>query len=102
EDGIRDWSVTGVRRVLFRSLIAAIGEPGFGYGRPIAAAALAYGLACFWITPSLIRTIAFNWPADTFGYQFAGAQHKLLLGLILRSEERRVGVVGRFGSVRCR
>ena len=64
-------------------LIAAIGEPGFRFIRPFAAAALAYALACFWLTPSFIQTIAFNWPSDSFGYQFGAPQQRLLLGLLL-------------------
>src|SRR5205814_2137653 len=51
--------------------------------RPLAAAALAYVLACFWLTPSFIRTIAFNWPADSFGYRFGAAQRWLAAGLVL-------------------
>jgi hypothetical protein len=64
-------------------LIAAQGEPRFRMSRPLAAAALAYGLACFWLTPSFIRTIVFNWPADSFGYQFGAPQGWLAAGLIL-------------------
>src|SRR5207249_2294635 len=64
-------------------LIAAAGEPGFQLWRPLAAAALAYVLACFWLTPSFIRTIAFNWPADSFGYRFGAAQRWLAAGLVL-------------------
>lgn len=63
-------------------LVAAIGEPGFRYARPFAAAALAYALACFWLTPSFIGTIAFNWPHDSFGYQFGAPQQRSLLGLL--------------------
>ena len=47
-----------------------------------AAAGLGYLLACFWLTPTFIRTIAFNWPADSFGYHFARPQMLLLAGLI--------------------
>jgi hypothetical protein len=62
-------------------LFAAWGEPGFRGAPPLAAAGIAYLLACFWLTPSFIRTIAFNWPADSFGYQFHSKQAYLLAGL---------------------
>jgi hypothetical protein len=62
-------------------LFAAWGEPEFRFGPPFAAAGIAYLLAAFWLTPSFIRTIAFNWPADSFGYQFHSKQAWLLAGL---------------------
>ncbi len=33
-----------------------------------AAAGLGWLLACFWLTPSFIETVFFNWPKDAFGY----------------------------------
>jgi len=63
-------------------LFAAWGEPGFKFGPPLAAAGLAYLLAAFWITPSFIQVVAFNWPADSFGYSFHAKQAYLLGGLI--------------------
>ena len=63
-------------------LLAAWGEPDFSHLRALAAAALAYLLACFWLTPSFIQTIAFNWPADSFGYKLLSAQKLLVIGLI--------------------
>jgi hypothetical protein len=54
--------------------------PDFRYGRAIAAAGLAYLLACFWLTPSFIHTIAFNWPADAFNYKLQATQQQLLGG----------------------
>lgn len=62
-------------------LFAAWGEPEFRFGPPFAAAGLAYLFAGFWLTPSFIRTIAFNWPADSFGYQFHSRQAWLIAGL---------------------
>ncbi|MBI3281786.1 MAG: hypothetical protein HYZ57_18330, partial [Acidobacteria bacterium] len=50
--------------------------------RALAAAGLAYLLACFWLTPSFIRTIAFNWPVDAFNYQLS-IRKWLLLALLL-------------------
>jgi hypothetical protein len=55
--------------------------PEFRPLRVFAAAGLGYGLACFWLTPSFIRTIAFNWPADAFNYHLLGPQRLLLAGL---------------------
>jgi hypothetical protein len=78
-------------------LFAAWGEPGFRFGPPLAAAAIAYLLACFWLTPSFIRTIAFNWPADSFGYQFHARQAQLLGGLVLGLAAIRFAA-GRLGA----
>jgi hypothetical protein len=47
---------------------------------------LAYGLACFWLTPGFIQTVAFNWPKDAFGYKFLAQQQlalKLLAGALV-------------------
>jgi hypothetical protein len=49
--------------------------------RIVLAGLLAYGLACFWLTPSFIQTVAFNWPKDAFGYKFL-AQQQFALKLI--------------------
>jgi hypothetical protein len=49
--------------------------------RIFAAAALGYGLASFWLTPSFIRTIAFNWPTDAFNYRLNWPQIFLLSAL---------------------
>jgi hypothetical protein len=62
-------------------LLAAFGEPDFRYVRAFAAAGLAYALACFWLTPSFVHTIAFNWPVDSFGYQLLSTQKLLVIGL---------------------
>ena len=62
-------------------LVAAWGDDKFRTWRALAAAALAWLLACFWLTPSFIRTIAFNWPTDSFGYQLHNSQMWLLAGV---------------------
>jgi hypothetical protein len=62
-------------------LLAAWGEAEFRPWRVFAAAALAYLLACFWLTPSFVRTIAFNWPADSFAYRLEEKQAWLLAGM---------------------
>jgi hypothetical protein len=66
--------------VLF--LLAGLGEPEFRVRRVAAAGALGYLLASFWLTPSFIRTIVFNWPTDSFAYSFGQPQHWLVAGLI--------------------
>ena len=45
-----------------------LARPEFRAWRMLAAAGLAWLLAAFWLTPSVIRTILFNWPQDAFGY----------------------------------
>lgn len=64
-------------------LLAGWGEPEFRVGRVLAAAGLAYPLASFWLTPSFIRTISFNWPVDSFGYQLRQKQQLLMAGLTI-------------------
>jgi hypothetical protein len=63
-------------------LVAAIGEPDFRVARVCMAGGLGYLLACFWLTPSFIGTILFNWPTDSLGYRFDTPQKYLLGGLI--------------------
>ena len=55
--------------VLLLSILGLAREHHFSFRRVFLAAALAYGLACFWLIPSLIRTTLFNWPHDAFGYK---------------------------------
>jgi hypothetical protein len=62
-------------------LLAAWGEPGFSAPRVLAAAVLAYLLACFWLTPNFVKIIAFNWPVDALGYELRVKQFWLLAGL---------------------
>jgi hypothetical protein len=59
-------------------MAAAIGVPGFHASRIFTAGALAYGMACFWLTPTFIQTIAFNWPADAFNYKLQSSQYELM------------------------
>lgn len=63
-------------------LLAAWGEPEFQAWRAIAAAALAWLLACFWLTPSFIKVIFFNWPVDSFAYQLGNQQERAIAGMI--------------------
>jgi hypothetical protein len=63
-------------------LLAATGEPAFRYQRALAAAGLAYLLACFWLTPSFVKTIAFNWPVDSYAYKVHPMQAWSLSGMI--------------------
>ncbi|MEO8369776.1 MAG: 6-pyruvoyl-tetrahydropterin synthase-related protein [Candidatus Solibacter sp.] len=64
-------------------LLAAWGEPEFQAWRALAAAALAYLLACFWLTPSFIGIVAFNWPADSYNYTVGHQQELALAGMVL-------------------
>jgi hypothetical protein len=64
-------------------LVSSIGWREFQPWRVLAAGVLAYGLACFWLTPTFIQTIAFNWPQDSFDYKLEAAQHQLLLWYVV-------------------
>ncbi len=63
-------------------LLSAWGEPQFQAWRALAAAALAYLLACFWLTPSFVKIIFFNWPVDSFAYQLGRQQAWALAGMV--------------------
>lgn len=60
---------------------AGLGASEFRVWRMLAAAGLAYLLAAFWLTPSLIQTIAFNWPGDAFAYKMKGEELFLVAAL---------------------
>ncbi len=62
-------------------LLSGWGEPDFRPQRALAAAGLAYLLACFWLTPSFVKTIAFNWPVDSYAYKVQGTQAWSLAGM---------------------
>lgn len=53
----------------------------FHHSRVLAAGALGYALSAFWLTPTFVRTVAFNWPKDSFGYKVEDHQ-RLALALI--------------------
>jgi hypothetical protein len=57
------------------------GLPGFRMKRVFLAGLLACLFACFWLTPSFIHTIAFNWPVDSYNYHLQHQQSRLLIGL---------------------
>lgn len=63
-------------------LLASAGRDQFHRWRLISAALLAYGLACWWLTPTFVTTIAFNWPADAFNYKLQATQNWLIAGWI--------------------
>ena len=63
-------------------LLASLGEPDFRACRVFAAGGLGYLLACFWLTPTFIRTIVFNWPTDSFSYHFDRPQCWLVAGMV--------------------
>lgn len=57
-------------------------QTGFRAWPVVASAGLGYLLASFWLTPTFVRTTLFNWPVDSFNYQFAGEQWISLACLI--------------------
>lgn len=65
-------------------LLAGVGTyewTNFRALRLLGAAVLAYLLAAFWLTPSFVSTMAFNWPKDAYEYKFQTSQIWMMLGL---------------------
>lgn len=58
-------------------------ETGFLVRRLLAAAGLAYLLACFWLTPRLIANTFFNWPTDAIGFGQDSLRRWLAGGLVV-------------------
>src|SRR5437868_7780967 len=94
EDGIRDRNVTGVRRVLFRSR-AAIPMYSTVTGKIVDGRDLS---AQYWVNnlrePVLFLTAIQALLEDDYDIFLEMSPHP-----ILRSEERRVGKEGRYGSL---
>jgi hypothetical protein len=63
-------------------MLAGFRTPGFRAHRVILAALIGYLLACFWLTPSFIYTIAFNWPFDAFNFKLQQRQWLMMAGLL--------------------
>jgi len=63
-------------------LLAGAGEREFRIAPVCLAGGLGYLLACFWLTPTFIRTTVFNWPTDALAYQFGATQKWLMAALI--------------------
>lgn len=68
-------------------LLLLLAAAGSGEASPrmkivIVSGLVGYGLACFWLTPTFIRTIAFNWPLDAFNYKLQNLQRWLLAGWV--------------------
>ena len=55
-------------------------ETGFQIAPILRASAIGYGLSCFWLTPSFVQTIIFNWPKDAFNYQLRVQQMSFMAG----------------------
>lgn len=68
-----------------------------GWKRVLGAGLLAYGLACFWITPEYIATTLFNWPKDAYGYRIEDSR-TLLYGGLLGVLVVTGGLLARFGA----
>lgn len=58
----------------------------------LAASVLAWGFACFWLTPAFIRTVVFNWPVDSYNYQLQYAQACLLTCWVIGTLMLRVAL----------
>jgi hypothetical protein len=63
-------------------LLVHSGDDNFQHRRVILAGLLGYLLAAFWITPSFVAQMAYNWPQDAFGFQFQGLERIAMLGWI--------------------
>ncbi len=63
------------------------GVADFQPRRIVQAGLLGYLLSCFWLTPTFVYTMAFNWPQDAFGYKMQTSERMMLClwfgGLIL-------------------
>ena len=64
-------------------LLSALGENDFRFDAVCLAGGLGYLLACFWLTPSFIKTIVFNWPTDSLAYRFEKPQAWLVAGMVI-------------------
>ena len=60
-------------------LLAMAGGKEFERRRVLVAGVLGYALSSFWLTPTFIATMAFNWPQDAFGYKMQMKESSLLL-----------------------
>ncbi|MBI2686442.1 MAG: hypothetical protein HYX27_09010 [Acidobacteria bacterium] len=55
-------------------------DPDFSCRRVIQAGLLGYLLAAFWLTPSFVAQMAYNWPQDAFGFHFEWLERIAMLG----------------------
>jgi len=51
-------------------LFVHLRDAEFHHRRVILSGLIGYGFACFWLTPSFVAQMAYNWPQDAFGFQF--------------------------------
>ncbi len=77
---LTNW-VAGLALALLVVLLLAVyfPAPDFSVGRVLAAGALGYLLAAFWLTPSFVLRMLGNWPQDAFGYQLQGQERMAIL-----------------------
>lgn len=61
-------------------LLVHLGDGEFRHRRVILAGLLGYLLAAFWLTPSFIGQMAYNWPQDAFGFQFQRMERLSMIG----------------------
>lgn len=63
-------------------MLVHVGDADFHHRRVIHAGLLGYLFAVFWLTPSFIAQMAYNWPQDAFGFQFQAAERTSMLAWI--------------------
>ncbi|MEP7364796.1 MAG: hypothetical protein ABI972_16195 [Acidobacteriota bacterium] len=84
---LSNWiAAVGLAWCMIAMLLTGAGTYGvtsFRATRLLGAALLAYLMAAFWLTPSFISTMAFNWPKDAYAYTFQTSQLWMLAGLPL-------------------
>jgi hypothetical protein len=79
---LTNWvAALGLAFVFVAFVLCVLGAPDarrFSLQRVFAAAGLAYLLACFWLTPTFIRTVALNWPSDAVNFHLSNGM--LIIG----------------------
>lgn len=68
---------------MFLTVLGAGQRTGFRVNRVAGAGVLAWLLASFWLTPTFIHNIAFNWSTDALNYHLRATQNALLAGAVV-------------------
>jgi hypothetical protein len=61
-------------------ILVHVGDVTFHHRRVVLAGILGYLLAAFWLTPSFVNQMAYNWPKDAFGFQFQRIERLSMAG----------------------
>src|SRR5262249_35373610 len=72
----------GMAMIFIAMLLAQHGATDsydFRAGRIFGTALLAYLLAGFWLTPSLVGTVMFNWPKDSYNFKLQMLQYTAMV-----------------------